>query len=162
MRTFRTVMFILAIWVIGFVVARRMLLPHDDNGEAAERLNALASRGHGQVVDLAEVRPEPWDRVCAVNSYAPDKKIDDALGFRWRGPGSPPNDGHVMLIFVEDGKGMDYARYPSRPGRPQTARFDVDGVQCFERAEARFVTDTVSTRESRVMLRPVVDRPSDP
>ncbi len=87
-------------------------------------------------VNLVEVLPVPWDRVCILGPYSDNSAAQKTLGFHWdvEATSSIPNDDdRALLLFVKDQTVVELVEHPRRNGD-----FANLSRQCFVRERATF------------------------
>lgn len=91
-------------------------------------------------VDLAQIGPADWDKVCVLGPYTLNAQAEAVLGFAWdaeRRTRIAATDDIVVLVFVRGADVRAYTQYPRRAG-------DLAGLQppCLPRTRAQIVRRT--------------------
>lgn len=87
-------------------------------------------------VNLVEVLPVPWDRVCMLGPYSDNPAAKKTLGFPWDVEATSSiatNDDIAVLLFVKDNTVVELVEHPRRDGD-----FANLSRQCFAREAATF------------------------
>lgn len=77
------------------------------------------SRGDGTVLRVAELTPFAWTRLHVFEPYTPPGVIRQELGFAWpaaRSTGLESDEGHTLLVFVQDERVVSFVMYPRDQG----------------------------------------------
>ena len=70
-------------------------------------------------VDLADVVPTAWDKVCILGPYSTPKNVYDTLGFDWpldMFSSIATNDTIALLLFVKNQEVVQFVEHPRRDG----------------------------------------------
>lgn len=107
--------------------------PHSNVSEELTRQFQASGRSF---VNLADVLPSPWEKVCIMGPYSDRKSVDTTLGFEW--PDLPKtvietNNDIALLLFLKGGKVVEWVEHPRRDGD-----FTNLSRQCFQRDQAMF------------------------
>lgn len=87
-------------------------------------------------MNLAEVLPSLWEKVCILGPYATSNHAYDTLGFAWPVEMESiisTNDSIALLLFVNNQEITDFVEHPRRDGD-----FANLSRQCFSRDQAIF------------------------
>lgn len=88
-------------------------------------------------VNLAEVVPAPWEKVCILGPFSDNKAVATTLGFDWPeiSKSSIETDKDIaLLLFVNGNKVVEFVDHPRRDGD-----FTNLSRQCYSRQRAIFV-----------------------
>ena len=104
--------------------------------KVSEELTRQFQASGRSFVNLAEVLPTPWDKMCILGPYSDGKAVNMTLGFDW--PDWPKssvetNDGVALLLFLKGGKVLEWVEHPRRDGD-----FTNLSRQCFSREKSIF------------------------
>jgi hypothetical protein len=115
-----------------------------------KRLSRQIADAKRPVIDLAEIVPAAWDRVCILSPYTNNEQAERVLGFAWDVQSKADiaaDEGKVVLVFVRDREVVDYAEH--NRGRGDLADLK---PPCLERSAAKFVRHFGA--DGRLYLRP--------
>lgn len=88
-------------------------------------------------VDLSQVGPDTWQRVCILGPYADNSVAAETLGFAWdleQATALSESDGISVLVFIRDpAEVVAYTEHPRNKGD-----FADIAPQCFDREQAQF------------------------
>ena len=104
--------------------------------KVSEELTRQFQASGRSFVNLAEVLPAPWDRVCIFGPYSDEKAVNTTLGFHWPDwakSSVETNDGIALLVFLKRNKVLEWIEHPRRDGD-----FTNLSRQCFSREKATF------------------------
>lgn len=107
--------------------------PHSDVSEELTRQFQASGRSF---VNLAEVLPSPWEKVCIIGPYSDKKSVAVTVGFDWPDLSQSSietNNEIGLLLFLKDGKVVEWMEHPRRDGD-----FTNLSRQCFSREKAIF------------------------
>lgn len=107
-----------------------------DRGISREIARQFRLSGDGSV-NLAQAVPGPWEEVCVLGPYSDKIAASNTLGFDWNSETRTSiraDDAIVVLVFVKDGKVLQYVEHPRGDGD-----FSRLGGKCFAREASRFV-----------------------
>jgi len=93
----------------------------------------------GKSVNLAEAVAGSWETVCILGPYMNNDTAKTTLGFEWDVESKTSitsNEGISLLLFVQDGKVIDYAEHPRNQGD-----FSNLTMKCFPKENAVFIQD---------------------
>ena len=123
---------------VWLIVLGLLALPSCDSptsGVSEEITRQFKSSGR-TFVNLAEVLPRPWDKVCIFGPYSTSKNAYDTLGFAWPLETQSSifgSDRLSLLVFVNNQKVVEFVEHPRRDGD-----FANLSRQCFSREKATF------------------------
>lgn len=105
------------------------------DSEISAQLSQCFSNVSITVIDLAELGPSTWERVCVLTPYSTNAQAEAVLGFKWDAEGKTDiasNDGINVLVFARGKELLAYVEHPRGQG-------DLLGVQpqCLQRAQAK-------------------------
>ncbi len=106
---------------------------HSDVSEELTRQFQASGRSF---VDLAEVLPSPWEKVCIIGPYSDRKSVNTTLAFDWpeMSQSSIETNNEIgLLLFLKGGKVVEWMEHPRRDGD-----FTNLSRQCFPRDKAIF------------------------
>jgi len=87
-------------------------------------------------VNLAQVLPSAWDKVCILGPYSTSKHAYETLGFAWpveTQSSISASDRIALLLFVKNAEVVKFVEHPRRDGD-----FANLSCQCFVREKATF------------------------
>lgn len=122
-----------------FVIGLMLLAQWGCDGatsKISEELTRQFQASGRSFVNLAEVVPSVWDRVCILGPYSDDKAFKLTLGFDWpeRSKASiGTNDGIALLLFLKDRQVLEWVEHSRQNGD-----FTNLSRQCFSKEEAHF------------------------
>ena len=90
-------------------------------------------------VNLAEVVPGLWEKVCILGPYSDNLATKETLGFEWNAElrtSIQTNEGISLLLFVRGNEVLEYVEHSRRHGD-----FTNLTRKCFPRDKAIFVHD---------------------
>lgn len=93
----------------------------------------------GSSINLADAVAGPWEKVCILGPYMNNETAKTTLGFEWDVEAKTSiasNEGVSLLLFLRDGKVIDYAEHPRNQGD-----FSNLTMKCFLRENAVFTQD---------------------
>ena len=114
------------------------------------RLSRRVADVERPVIDLAEVVPGDWDRVCVLAPYTNNEQAEHVLGFAWdveRHTDIASSDGEVVLVFIRGQSVVDYTEHDRVHG--DLAQLT---PPCLLRSAARLIRH--DGLDGRVYLRP--------
>ena len=103
------------------------------------RLAARVDSG-AATVDLAELGPPNWDKICVLGPYATNERAEQVLGFKWDAKGKSSigsNDGINLLVFVKGQQVVAYAEHPRNKGDFRELK-----PPCMSRSHAQLLRQT--------------------
>lgn len=83
------------------------------------RLSALVKADDSQDIDLANIGPSSWNKVCVLRPYTDNKRAQQILGFYWNAAlrtSILTSDGINVLVFVKDEAVVAFSEYPRSLG----------------------------------------------
>jgi hypothetical protein len=90
----------------------------------------------GREIDLAQIFPRDWDRVCVLGPYSNNAIASQTLGFAWDAESQSSiksDDGISLLVFVQNNTVLASAEHQRRFGD-----FSNLAGRCFSRNHSRF------------------------
>lgn len=93
----------------------------------------------GKSINLAEAVAGPWEKVCILGPYVNNDTAKTTLGFEWDVEAKTSitsNEGISLLLFLRDGKVIEYAEHPRNQGD-----FSNLTMKCFLKENAVFTQD---------------------
>jgi len=91
----------------------------------------------GDSIDLSQVGPATWDRVCVLGPYSINKDAEAALGFPWDAEANTSiamSDGVNVLVFAHEQRVVAYTEHPRNKGD-----FSRVNPSCMIRSRAKLV-----------------------
>jgi len=82
-------------------------------------LAGKVAHGGGDVIDLSQLGPSSWQRVCVLPPYTTNDRAAQILGFRWDAQGKTgidANDTFAVLVFVQGTEVVAYTKHPRNQG----------------------------------------------
>jgi hypothetical protein len=107
--------------------------------EVSGEIGRMFQQSGGTSVNLAQIVPGNWDELCVLGPYSDNRAARQALGFDWNAEAKTSihdNEGIALLLFVRDGKILEYVEHPRADGD-----FANLSGKCFSRDDAAFVHD---------------------
>ena len=123
---------------VRFIVFALLILPACDSSTAtvSEELSRQFNASGRTFVNLAEVLPRSWNRVCIMGPYSDNKAVKETLGFQWdviANSSITKNDSISLLLFVQNNQVVEQVEHPRRDGD-----FANLSRQCFSKENATF------------------------
>ncbi|MGD9851396.1 MAG: hypothetical protein AB7T38_09020 [Nitrospirales bacterium] len=87
-------------------------------------------------VNLVDVLPSPWEKVCIIGPYSDEKSVNMTVGFDWPELSQSTietNNEIALLLFLKGRKVVEWFEHPRRDGD-----FTNLSRQCFSREKANF------------------------
>src|SRR5437667_2459831 len=105
--------------------------------EISVQLAQQFAKSESTAIDLAQLGPPSWQRVCVLTPYTTNQQAELVLGFKWNAEGKTSiasNDGVNVLVFVRGTEVVAYAEHPRNLG-------DLSELnpRCLARANAKVV-----------------------
>lgn len=124
------------------LVALAVLLTACTTGstEISAELGRRFSKGESTAIDLAQLGPPSWERVCVLTPYTTNPQAEHVLGFKWNAEDKTSiasNDGVNVLVFVQGSEVVAHAEHPRSQG--DLSRLN---PRCLSRANAKVVRRT--------------------
>ncbi len=110
-----------------------------------------AVREGAATLDVGAICDTSWDRLFVFGPYSGESDVHDELGYEWTDfnkSGIEMNDASTLLVFVKDGKVVDWFNHP----RGQGDFAFVGRAGGYARAEAVFTIERTGT-EQRATIR---------
>ncbi len=85
---------------------------------SAEITKQFESSNSGPI-DLRQVGPASWDRLCVIGPYAFNDSVEKLLGFKWDAQGLSSiggNDSIYLLTFIKNNKVAAFTEHPRNKG----------------------------------------------
>ena len=108
--------------------------------EVSEEISRQFQASGRTFVNLADVLPTPWDKVCILGPYSDNNATKKAIGFNWdvtTQSSIESNDHIALLLFIEGQKVVKAVEHSRRDGD-----FTNLSRQCFFRTHATFYHQT--------------------
>ena len=119
--------------------------------DVANGIDAAFAMGIGATVNISSLATFPWDRVCVIGPYTPDRTVDEMLGFDIEY--SPTDyDSDYEFLFVS-GKSVRTVFYRARGGAIQLGGSGMP--TCYPRSTARFIVTSASPDSTSLILQPL-------
>lgn len=103
----------------------------------SQSMAAQLKAEEGTPLDLSQVGPDTWQRVCIFGPYTDNKTAEQTLGFAWdleQVTALDMSDGINVLVFIRNpAEVVAYTAHPRDKGD-----FADITPQCFEREQAQF------------------------
>lgn len=98
-----------------------LLLSGCTNGDSSisAQLEALLQAGTETRVDLAQIGPASWERLCVLTPYTTNARAEQLLGFAWdaeRNTSIARSDGINVLVFTQGQEVVAYTEHSRRKG----------------------------------------------
>ena len=114
------------------------------SSEVSEKITQQFQSSGRTFVNLDEVVPGNWDKVCILGPYSDSKAAKTTLGFEWEIESKSSiatNDGIAQLLFVQENRVVVSTEHPRHDGD-----FTNLSRQCFPREQSTFVHKTNPTK----------------
>lgn len=104
---------------------QRMLLPSvliaacSGTSQISQQIDAQLRSSPSGPVNLAQVGPASWDKMCVLTPYNDNKTAEQVLGFKWDAEANTSiagNDGVNVLVFVQGTEVVAYTEHPRNKG----------------------------------------------
>jgi len=105
--------------------------------EISAQLARQFTASESLAIDLAQLGPASWQKVCVLTPYTTNQQAELVLGFKWNAEGNTSiasNDGINVLVLVRDTDVIAYAEHPRNLGDLSKLR-----PSCLPRANAKVV-----------------------
>lgn len=105
----------------AFSVLFNLLLWGCASGDSAisAQIEALLKANPSAPVNLAQIGPSSWERVCVLTPYTNNERAQQVLGVKWDAESRTSiaaNDGINVLVFIQDQEIVAYTEYPRGKG----------------------------------------------
>jgi hypothetical protein len=107
------------------------------SSEISTKLATLFAQENASIIDLAELGPQSWERVCVLTPYTTNDEAERVLGFKWNAEGETSiasSDGINVLVFVRGSEVVAFAEHSRNAG-------DLSQInpRCLQRDKAKLV-----------------------
>lgn len=112
------------------------------DSDISKRLAQQFDKG-AEPIDLAQLGPPSWQRVCVLPPYTTNAHAEQVLGFKWDAEGNTgiaSSDGINVLAFVRDAKVIAYVEHPRSRGDLSVLK-----PRCLAQASAKLVRRVASS-----------------
>lgn len=121
-----------------------LLLSGCTNGDSSisAQLEALLKARPETHIDLAQIGPASWERLCVLTPYTTNARAEQVLGFAWdaeRNTSIAGNEGINILVFVQGQEVVAYTEHSRRKGD-----FSKMQPSCLPRTQAIVVREQMS------------------
>jgi hypothetical protein len=103
-----------------FVIVMLLLSACTNGGTSISRqLTKEFDASASAPIDLAQLGPPTWEKVCVLGSYTSTKEAEKVLGFQWdveQKSSIAKNDAINLLVFVKGRKVLAYTEHPRNKG----------------------------------------------
>ena len=105
--------------------------------EISAQLARQFAASDSMAIDLSQLGPASWQKVCVLTPYTTNQQAELVLGFKWNAEGKTSiasSDGINVLVFVRGTDVLAYAEHPRNLGDLSTLN-----PRCLPRASAKVV-----------------------
>ena len=113
---------------------------HSPTSEISEEITRQFQSSGRTFVNLADVLPGDWDKVCILGPYSDNKATKETIGFHWdieSQSSIESNDRIALLLFLKDHTVVKSVEHARRDGD-----FTNLSRQCFPKTHATFYHQT--------------------
>lgn len=128
------------LWIAGLLVFCLFLFVQSGceapPSKVSEELTRQFQASGRSFVNLAEVLPTPWEKMCIMGPYSDTKSVNATLGIDWPDLSKSTietNNEIALLLFLKGLKVVEWVEHPRRDGD-----FTNLSRQCFTREKANF------------------------
>jgi hypothetical protein len=89
------------------------------NQDISAQITKQFESSGSSAIDLRQVGPADWERLCAIGPYAFNNSVEKLLGFKWAALGLSSiggNDSIYLLVFIKGKQVVAYTEHPRNKG----------------------------------------------